>query len=268
MLAPVMASLAKAARVLGLCAPLLVPAVADAKPSKADAKPSKADAAKSKKAKAAEPTKGDPAEAANEDDGDTAVESRRFMIGLEAVGLQVPALQTQIADIDPRFVGSAATMGGAGLFGRFRPVPLVGLEVGVRSGSVRYRSDGDDDVISQDLVLADAGVLLYLARGEVGQLALDGGIGGIYNRVKYELADEEGIQAFGSGFVRVGVDAEFLVKRVAFVLSLRSYGVFTVRENVRNKGEIMSRASASARLAPAPTLQTFVAAAAGVAYRF
>jgi hypothetical protein len=245
MLAPVMAALAKAARVLGLCAPLLVPAGAAAKPGK-----------------------GDSAEPADKDPGDTGVKPRRFMLGLEAVGLQVPALRTRVANIDPRYVGSTATMGGAGLLGRFRPVPLVGLELGVRSGSVRYRNDGNDDVVSQDLVLADAGVLLYLARGEVGQLALDGGIGGIYNRVKYELAEQEGIQAFGSGFVRVGVDAEFLVKRVAFVLSLRSYGVFTVRENVKNKGEIMARASASDRLAPAPTLQTFVAAAAGVAYRF
>jgi hypothetical protein len=245
MLAPVMAGLAKVARVLGLTVPLLVPAAAGAKPEK-----------------------GDTAEPADKEGANAEVKARRFMLGLEAVGLQVPALRTQVANIDPRFVGSTATMGGAGLFGRFRPVPLVGVELGVRSGSVRYRSDGNDDVVSQDLILFDGGVLLYLARGDVGQLALDAGMGGIYNRVKYELAEEEGIQAFGSGFVRVGVDAEFLVKRVAFVLSLRSYGVFTVRENVKNKGEIMARASTDARLAPAPALQTFVAATAGVAYRF
>jgi hypothetical protein len=252
MLALVMAGLAKAAPILGLAVTLLVPTAAGAKPP-------------AKEKDAPEPASKDEAEPAKKDAG---VTSRRFMVGLEAVGLQVPALRSMVADIDPRFVGSTATMGGAGLFGRFRAVPLVAVELAVRSGSVRYRDDADDDVVSQDLILADTGVLLYLARGEVGQLALDAGIGGIFNRVKYELADREGTQAFGSGFVRVGVDAEFLVKRVAFVLSLRSYGVFTVRENVRNKGEIMAQASADARRAPAPALQTFVAAAAGVAYRF
>jgi hypothetical protein len=199
---------------------------------------------------------------------DSAARARRFMVGLEGVGMQVPTLKTPIATVDPRFVGSTTTLGGVGLFGRFRPRPIVGVDLGVRSGSVRYKGEEDDDVMSQDLLAVDAGVLLYLAHGEVGQLALGAGMGGLCHRVRYEFDDRRGTQTFGSGLVRLGADAEFLVKRVAFVLSLRSYGVFTARDNVANRGAIMRDASENARRAPVETLQTFVVASAGVAYRF
>jgi hypothetical protein len=69
---------------------------------------------------------------------------RRFMIGLEAVGMQVPVLDSPIVDLDPRFTGRTVAMGGLGAFGRWRVVPLVGDDLGVRSGSVRYRDDRRD----------------------------------------------------------------------------------------------------------------------------
>ena len=190
------------------------------------------------------------------------------MIGIEAVGMQLPPLRTAVVDLDPRFLGDSVALGGAGVFARYRPVPLVGFDVGVHSGSVRYRDRDDDQNVSQDVVMAEAGVLLYLARGELGQFALDGGLGGAWNRVGFDLGELEGTQQFGTGFVRGGVNAEFLVKRVAFILSLRTYGVFTDRDAVRNKGELMDRVNEEARKAPVATLQTYVVASVGVAYRF
>ncbi len=194
---------------------------------------------------------------------------RPFMIGLAGVGLQVPALQTEVVNLDPRFVGDTVALGGVGLFARYRPLPLVAFELDTRSGSIRYRSSDKQDLIAQDLVLFEAGTLLYLARGDVGQLALDAGLGGGYNRVAYEIGDTpRSTQRYGSFLVRAGVDAEFLLKRIAIVLSLRSYGVVTNRNRARNSGELLTGASPRNRRAPVPTFQTYISASAGLAYRF
>jgi hypothetical protein len=195
------------------------------------------------------------------------VAARRFMIGLEGVVMQTPPLRTDVVFLDPRFVGRGVAMGGLGLLGRFRPRPLVGFDVNVRSGSVRYRDREREDVFSHDSIGTDLGVLLYLGRGQVAQFAASAGMGGIYNRVRYELEQgPDGIQQWGSGFVRVGAEAEFLIKRVAFVMSLRSYGVFTVRSHVSNSGELF--AGSDDRRAPVPTLATHLVGSAGLAFRF
>ena len=191
----------------------------------------------------------------------TARPRRRFLLGLEAVAIQVPALRPTVVTLDPRRVGSTVALGGVGLFGRFRANRWVGVDLNVRSGSVRYRLD-DDDVVSQDLILSEAGVLLYLASGEVGQFALDTGVGGVYNRVRYEL-ENTGTQHYGSALFRLGASAEFLTKRVAFLLTLRAYGVLTTTAGARNVGDL-----GNAPGLPVARFQTYVSASAGVAYRF
>src|SRR5690606_37303884 len=116
-------------------------------------------------------------------------------------------LRTEMMFLDPRFVGRGVAMGGLGLFGRFRARPLVGFDVNVRSGSVRYRDRDSEDVVSHDLIATDLGVLLYLGRGQVAQFAASGGMGGTYNRARYELEQgPSGTQQWGSGFVRVGAE--------------------------------------------------------------
>lgn len=219
-----------------------------------------------------DPDTGEPESRLEESEDPSSARERRFMIGLEAVGLQAPALDTPVVDIDPRFVGETVAMGGLGAFGRWRIVPLVAVDLGVRSGSVRYRDDrgGPENLISQDLLLAEAGLNLFVARGEVGHLGLEAGGGGMYNRIRYELGEdsERSTQSFGSGFVRAGVGAELLTRRVAFVFSLRVYGVMTNRESARSEGPAFEGLPDRSKLAAVPALQTFVVGSLGVAYRF
>lgn len=197
---------------------------------------------------------------------DEPVPERRFLLGVEGVVMQAPPLRPDVVRFDPRFLGRSVSLGGLGLLGRLQLHPRIGIEAGVRSGSVRYagRDDEDGPVVSQDQVMADVGVLLYVARGDIAQLAFDAGVGGMGTRVVYEL-EREGTQRFGSGLVRVGADAEFLVKRIAFVLSVRSYGVITDRERVSQRGALLE---GKTRLAPVATLQTYFVASGGIAYRF
>ncbi|GEM_PF-2933072 len=198
--------------------------------------------------------------------------NRRFLVGLEAVAMQMPALRPRIAHLDPRYIGESSTLAGVGVFARWRVRPIVGLELGVRSGSFRVRdvhAKGKDESLSYDVVMADIGTLLYLVRGEVGHFALDAGAGGIYNLVRYGLEGAgEGRQRFGSGFLRVGVGAEILTKRIAFVLSLRSYGVMTAPGETHTSGRAFEGTSESDRRAPVAALQTYVVGSAGIAYRF
>ncbi|MEX1362643.1 MAG: hypothetical protein AB1Z98_05915 [Nannocystaceae bacterium] len=210
-------------------------------------------------------------EGPNEDEDEDAEDGstlprRRFMLGLEGVVMQAPPLRPEVVGFDPRFLGRSVTMGGLGLFGRLRLHPRIAVEATVRSGSARYvgRETEDADVVSHDQVMADAGVLLFVAQGRMVQLAFDAGIGGMGTRVEYELS-REGTQLFGSGLVRVGADAEFLVKRIAFVVSVRAVGVFTGLDRVRNRGALLEGRSVRA---PVPALQTMLVGTAGVAYRF
>lgn len=197
---------------------------------------------------------------------DEPVPERRFLLGVEGVVMQAPPLRPDVVRFDPRFLGRSVSLGGLGLLGRLQLHPRIGIEAGVRSGSVRYagRDDEDGPVVSQDQVMADLGVLLYVARGDIAQLAFDAGVGGMGTRVVYEL-EREGTQLFGSGLVRVGVDLEFLVKRIAFVLSVRSYGVITDRDRVRERGALLEGKTLRA---PVATLQTYLVASGGIAYRF
>ncbi|MCA9712198.1 MAG: hypothetical protein KDK70_40555, partial [Myxococcales bacterium] len=198
-------------------------------------------------------------------DDDTPLE-RRFILGIEGVVIQAPPLRPDVVHFDPRFIGRSVSLSGLGLLARLRLHPRIGVEAVVRSGSVRYASrEGEDEaVVSQDQVMADLGVLLFVARGDVAHLGFDAGLGGLGTRVSYELS-RTGTQLFGSGLVRVGADAEFLVKRVAFVLSLRAYGVFTDPDRVRNRGELLADKVVRS---PVPALQTYLVASGGIAYRF
>ncbi len=212
----------------------------------------------------AEPT--GPSESSEVADQD-APPRRRFMVGLEGLVVQAPALRSDAVRFDPRFIGRNVSLAGLGVLGRLRVHPRIAVEATVRSGSVRYagrETDEQDDVVSQDQVMADLGVLLFVARGELAHLAFDAGIGGMGTRVKYEL-DREGTQLFGSGLVRVGADVEFLVKRIAFVVSVRGYGAFTDRDRARNRGPLLQGKTLRS---PVPTLSTMLVGSAGVAYRF
>lgn len=197
---------------------------------------------------------------------DDPVPERRFLLGVEGVVIQAPPLRPEVVRFDRRFLGRSVSLGGLGLLGRLRLHPRIAVETTVRSGSVRYagREDESSAVVSQDQVMADLGVLLYVARGDMAQLAFDAGLGGMGTRVVYEL-DRDGSQRFGSGLVRVGADAEFVFERVAFVVSVRSYGVFTDRDRVSNDGELLE---GKALQAPIAGLQTYFVATAGVGYRF
>nr|WP_293179302.1 hypothetical protein [Nannocystis sp.] len=192
---------------------------------------------------------------------------RRFMVGIEGLGLQVPALRPRVSVIDPRYLGRSVTLGGFGLFGRWQAARIIGLELGVRSGSLRYHNRGD--VISQDMVMGEAGVLLYVARGTIGQLAVDAGGGGMMHAIRYELADRPGgTQIVGAGFVRVGVDLELRLRRVAFTASLRSYGVISDVARTRSSGELFADVSEAMRRAPVAVFQTHLLGSIGIAYRF
>ncbi len=189
------------------------------------------------------------------------------MVGIEGLGLQVPALRPRVSVIDPRYLGRSVTLGGFGLFGRWQAARIIGLELGVRSGSLRYHNRGD--VISQDMVMGEAGVLLYVARGTIGQLAVDAGGGGMMHAIRYELADRPGgTQIVGAGFVRVGVDLELRLRRVAFTASLRSYGVISDVARTRSSGELFADVSEAMRRAPVAVFQTHLLGSIGIAYRF
>ncbi len=192
--------------------------------------------------------------------------TRRFILGIEGVVIQAPPLRPDVVRFDPRFIGRSVSLAGLGLLARLRVHPRIGVEATVRSGSVRYAGPESTDagVVSHDQVMGDLGVLLFVARGELAHLAFDGGIGGMGTRVVYETS-REGSQLFGSGLVRVGADAEFLVKRIAFVISVRAYGVFTGIDRVRNRGALFADKTVPA---PVPARQTYLVASGGIAYRF
>ena len=195
--------------------------------------------------------------------------TRRFMVGLEGVALQTAPLHTRLIRFDRRYIGQNTTLGGAGIFGRWRANNRVALDLGVRSGTLRVEREESDDLVAQDLLLAELGALLYIAHGEIGHLAVDGGVGGLGHQIRYSRGDgREGTQRVGAALFRVGLDIELLFKRLAFVISLRAYGVITDRKRTRSEGTIFEGVEPSLKLAPVPVFQTHMIGAAGVAYRF
>ncbi|MFY0531347.1 hypothetical protein [Nannocystis pusilla] len=192
---------------------------------------------------------------------------RRWAIGVEGVGLQIPPLRPRVVDLDARYLGNSVAAGGVGALGRVRIRPPIALEVAVRSGSVRYRSE--NDLISQDLLLAEFGALLFLARGDIGHFALDAGVGGLAHAIRYELeGGRAGAQIVGAFTVRVGADLELLLGRIALTFSLRGYGVITDLARTRATGSLFAGESAALRQAPLPRHQTHLLGSAGVLYRF
>ncbi|MCA9660572.1 MAG: hypothetical protein KC486_19680 [Myxococcales bacterium] len=223
---------------------------------------------------------GEPADALEDEDPDADDERppaaptadgkpRRFMIGLEGVALLTPALRPQLIRVDRRYVGETTTLGGAGVFGRWRAVDRIALDLGVRAGSLRFQDAEKGDLVAQDLILAELGALLFLARGEIGHLAIDAGFGGLAHQIRYSTAGGlEGTQRVGAALFRTGLDIELLLKRLAFVISLRAYGVITDRDRTSSKGTIFEGVDPALRSAPVPVYQTYVIGSAGVAYRF
>lgn len=192
---------------------------------------------------------------------------RRFLLGIEGVGIMAPALRPRITSVDARYLGSSVTLGGVGVFGRFQAAPRFGLELGLRSGSLRYRNKGD--VLSQDMVLAELGVLLYVLRGKVGHFAIDAGGGGLVHAIRYELIGRpSGTQIVGGGLVHVGADLELRLRRIAFTASLRALGVVTDVARTRALGGLFAGVPEPLRRAPVAVFQTYLLGSVGIAYRF
>lgn len=181
--------------------------------------------------------------------------------------MQIPPLRPRVAALDARYLGNSVTLGGVGALARVRLVPELALELAVRSGSLRYRSG--DDLISQDLLLAELGALLFLARGDIGHFALDTGVGGLAHAIRYDLAGGlVGAQLVGAFSVRVGADLELLLRRVALTFSLRAHGVVTDPARTRARGPLFEGADPALRQAPLPRFQTYLLGSAGLLYRF
>lgn len=196
-------------------------------------------------------------------------DGRAFALGVEGSIITTPPLRPRVVYVDPRFVGRSTALGGLGVFGRYRPLSFIGFDANIRTGSLRLRAEDSDTTISTDQVLADIGTLLYLGRGEVSQFAFSGGVGGLFHRVRYDLdSGIRGTQSFGAFTMRVGAEAEFLVNRIAFVLSFRTYGVVTPRSHARTSGALFDGRSEADKAAPVATFSTYLAGSAGIAYRF
>ncbi len=251
---------------LAIAAALLRPAptraAPPAEPAAAAQRDAKAPDAKAPKGKAAD-DEDDQGVLAGPPDG------RAFTLGVEGTILTTPPLRTRAIYIDPRFVGRSTALGGLGAFLRYRPLSFIGFDASVRTGSLRLRSENDGTAVSSDQVLADIGALLYLGRGKVSQFALSSGVGGLFHRVRYDLdSGQRGSQAFGAFTVRVGAEAEFLVNRIAFILSFRTYAVVTPRANTRSRGALFEGRSGPDTLAPVATFSTYLSGSAGIGYRF
>lgn len=221
-----------------------------------------------------------------------------FLLALGVTGLQVPIVRPSVVRLDPRATGRATTMIGGAASLRWVPRvndtvrggPWIGLDVGFRSGSVRFRdateegaADSPPPATSQPNTLSSAKVahdvfafetaaLLYLAKSQFARLAVDAGGGGMVQLVRYDLAADDASQRFGSGFVRLGATVEVLVSRVAFVFDLRGYGVVTDRRAVVSRGAVFSDEAKAANperaRAPVATMQTMLVGSAGLAVRF
>lgn len=196
-------------------------------------------------------------------------DGRAWALGVEGTVITTPPLRTRVVYVDPRYLGRSTALGGLGVFARYRPLSFIGFDANVRTGSLRLRAQDNDTTISTDQVLADVGALLYLGRGKVSQFAASGGLGGQFQRVRYELdSGTRGTQSFGAFTVRVGAEAEFLVGRIAILLSFRTYGVATPRSRARSSGALFENRSGEDTHAPVAAFQTYLAGSAGVAYRF
>ena len=196
-----------------------------------------------------------------------AVPVRRWAIGVEGIGLQIPPLRPRIAGLDARYLGNSVTTGGVGALARVRVRPPIALELAGRTGSLRYRSAGD--LISQDLLLAELGALLFLARGDIGHFALDAGVGGVAHAIRSDLeGGRAGAQLVGAFTVRAGADLELLLGRIGLTFSLRAHGVVTDVARTRASGPLFAGQPGALRRAPLPRYQTYLLGSAGLLYRF
>lgn len=193
---------------------------------------------------------------------------RRFSVGLGAVGFQLPTLRNPGTPIDRRFTGPSMSMVGLALFGRFAPHDAIALELSVRSGGVRFRTDDEiPNVTAYDMIVGDIGVILFFLRGPIGRLGVDAGVGGVGHLARYDVNERDSSQLWGSFAVRAGVDVELTARRVAFVVNVRGYGLVSTPEIVTNTGPLFENKTRPV-LAPSAALQTAISGSLGIAYRF
>lgn len=194
--------------------------------------------------------------------------TRRFSVGLGAVGFQVPTLRNPGTPIDRRFTGPSMSMVGLALFGRYAPVDAIALDLSIRSGGVRFRTEDEvPNVTAYDMIVGDVGVILFFLRGPIGRLGVDAGVGGIAHLARYDINERDSSQLWGSFAIRAGVDVELTARRVAFVVNVRGYGIVSTPDVVRSRGPLFET-KAQPALAPSPRLQTAISGSLGLAYRF
>lgn len=192
---------------------------------------------------------------------------RRFSLGLGAVGFQLPTLRNPGTPIDRRFTGPSMSMVGLALFGRYAPVDAIALELSVRSGGVRFRTEDEvPNVTAYDMIVGDVGVILFFLRGPIGRLGVDAGVGGVAHLARYDINDTDSSQLWGSFAVRAGVDVELTARRVAFVVNVRGYGIVSTPDIVTSRGPLFE--TKSDPVAPSARLQTAISGSLGLAYRF
>lgn len=195
--------------------------------------------------------------------------TRRYLIGLEGVGLQGPTLRLHVAELDLRTVGERTSFGGFGIMGRVAASDRVSAQLGVRTGMVKFRDGRQGRELRHSLTLVSAGAIVFVASGQMGRLGLEGGAGGMWNRLSYELGDlGAGVQRFAAFQTYVGLAGEFEAKRIIVTISLRSYGVVTKQAAAKVEGPLFEGVEPESTHAPVARLQAYLAAALGVAYRF
>jgi len=192
------------------------------------------------------------------------------MLGLEGVGWVTPGLDIPLLRLDPRFVGRSTTPVGLGVFVRYDPNPILTVELGTRSGSLRYRSDdgAPSRQVLLDYFVPSAGLLLWPFRADVARFGLDMGVGGIYSIARYDLAQGRSRQSWGAFAVRAGFDVEVGGPRLSLLLSLQAHGVITPVDTAVSEGSLFEGTTKSERRAPVTPLASWVSGTLGLGYRF
>ncbi len=192
-------------------------------------------------------------------------DSRRVLLGLELVGMQVPTLVPGVVRIDPRGIGRSATMIGLGALLRVRVHRMISLDVSARSGTLRFRDQSD--VVDHDRFMTEIGVLLDFVRTQSFRLGVDGGAGLSLDQIRYTIDGDKSRQRWLTGLARIGLDIEFSTRRLSFLGAVRLVGAGATPSATANRGPLFRDET---RDAPAPIdpLQLWIVGVFGVAYRF
>lgn len=193
---------------------------------------------------------------------------RVVLLGLEGVGWVAPPLASDLVPFDARFVGRSTTPVGMGLLVRYDPNPLVTVELGTRSGSIRYRDRDGGRQVLHDFFAPALSFFVWPLRARQARFGLDAGVGGLYAIARYDVDGARSRQSWGSVTVRAGVDVEVGGPRLSLLFSLHGYGVVTPTETAVSEGPLFEGTRASQRRAPVSRWASWVSGSLGLGYRF